>query len=196
MPNTGVPLCNSAISVPQIGNPAINDLVPSMGSSTQTYSASSRSLPNSSPTMPCWGKLALIRRRITASAARSASVTGSKSLALLLSIESEVRKNGRMVSPDAVARRPMKAVKSMTVTAVPYANRGRIRLLPSPIRTVAHRQRRVIPIRITNWLSNRLSERLRLSVDFWLALPSRSCEFWHTSTAAEPGLGRSIYTSH
>jgi hypothetical protein len=25
-----------------------------------------------------------------------------------------------MVSPDAVARRPMKAVKSMTVTAVPY----------------------------------------------------------------------------
>jgi hypothetical protein len=33
--------------------------------------------------------------------------------------------------------------------------------LPSPIRTVAHRQRRVIPIRITNWLSNRLSKRLR-----------------------------------
>ena len=55
---------------------------------------------------------------------------------------------------------------------------------------VAHRQQRVIPIRITNWLSNRLSERLRLSVDFWLALPSRSCEFWHTSTAVEPGLDR------
>src|SRR5258705_10085878 len=97
MPNTGVPLCSSAISVPQIGKPAMKDLVPSIGSSTQTYSASSRSLPNSSPTMPCWGKLALIRRRITASAARSASVTGSKSLALLLSIESEVRKNGRIV---------------------------------------------------------------------------------------------------
>ena len=121
MPNTGVPLCNSAISVPQIGKPAMKDLVPSIGSSTQTYSASSRSLPNSSPTMPCWGKLALISRRITASAARSASVTGSKSWpVLLLSIESEVRKNGRMVSPEAVARRPMKAVKSMTVTAVPW----------------------------------------------------------------------------
>src|SRR5215207_7898051 len=62
------------------------------------------------------------------------------------------------------------------------------RLLPSPIRTVAHRQRRVIPVRIANWLSNRLSKRLRLSVDFWLALPSRSCEFWPTSTAVGPGL--------
>ena len=39
---------------------------------------------------------------------------------LLLSIESEVRKNGRMVSPEEVARRPMKAVKSMTVTAIPW----------------------------------------------------------------------------
>ena len=84
MPNTGVPLCSSAISVPQIGKPAMKDLVPSIGSSTQTYSASSRSLPNSSPTMPCWGKFALISRRITASAARSASVTGSKSLAALV----------------------------------------------------------------------------------------------------------------
>jgi hypothetical protein len=36
-----------------------------------------------------------------------------------LSIESDVRKNGRMVSPEEVAKRPMKAVKSMTVTAVP-----------------------------------------------------------------------------
>src|SRR5712672_2807076 len=60
MPNTGVPWCNSAISVPQIGKPAIKDLVPSIGSSTQTYSASSRSLPNSSPMMPCWGKFCLI----------------------------------------------------------------------------------------------------------------------------------------
>ena len=98
MPNTGVPWCSSAISVPQIGKPAMKDLVPSIGSSTQTYSASSRSLPNSSPTMPCWGKLALIRRRITASAARSASVTGSKSwLALLLSMRergAEERQDG------------------------------------------------------------------------------------------------------
>src|SRR5258708_14577680 len=89
--------------------------------------------------MPCWGKLALIRRRITASAARSASVTGSKSLALLLSIESDVRKNGKMVSPEEVARRPMKAVKSMTVTAVPWKEAGwRSSLLPSVIRQHAH----------------------------------------------------------
>src|ERR1700756_1102759 len=60
-------------------------------------------------------------RRITASPARSASVTGSKSLAMLLSsIDSEVRKNGRMTSPEEVARRPMKAEKSMTVTSVPW----------------------------------------------------------------------------
>ena len=116
MPNTGIFLCISAINVPQVGKPEMNDLVPSIGSSTQTYSASSRSLPNSSPTMPCWGKLAWISRRITASAARSASVTGSKSCAPLLSTPSEVLKNGRMVSPEVVARRPMKAVKSMTVT--------------------------------------------------------------------------------
>src|SRR6185312_8699532 len=64
------------------------------------------------------------------------------------------------------------------------------RLLPSPIRAAAHRQRRVIPIRIAIRLSNRLSKRLRLSVDFWLAPPSRSCEFWHTSTAWRPGLDR------
>jgi hypothetical protein len=38
---------------------------------------------------------------------------------LLLSMLSEVLKNGRIVSPEAVARRPIKAVKSMTVTAVP-----------------------------------------------------------------------------
>src|ERR1700744_1512175 len=65
--------------------------------------------------MPCWGNWPLISRRITASAARSASVTGSKSWALLLSIDSEVRKNGRMGSPEAVASRPTKAEKSMTV---------------------------------------------------------------------------------
>src|ERR1700750_553600 len=78
--------------------------------------------------MPCWGKLALIRRRITASAARSASVTGSKSLVLLLSsIDSEVRKNGRVGSPDGVASRPMKAEKSITVTAHPQ-NESRVKL--------------------------------------------------------------------
>ena len=37
--------------------PEMKDLVPSIGSSTQTYSASARSLPNSSPMMPWSGKV-------------------------------------------------------------------------------------------------------------------------------------------
>src|SRR3954452_18676412 len=36
-------------------------------------------------------------------------------------MRSEVRKNGRMVSPEDVARRLMKAEKSMTVTTAPDA---------------------------------------------------------------------------
>ncbi len=52
MPNTGSPNRISPISVPQASMPAMNDLVPSIGSSTQTYSASLRSLPYSSPMMP------------------------------------------------------------------------------------------------------------------------------------------------
>ena len=42
--------------------PQMKDLVPSIGSSTQTYSASGRSAPNSSPMMPCSGKVCLIKR--------------------------------------------------------------------------------------------------------------------------------------
>src|SRR5258708_13895076 len=76
--------------------------------------------------MPCWGKFALISRRIIAAAARSASVAGSNSgPAVVFSTESEVRKNGRMVSPEDVARRPMKAEKSMTVTDYSLRARGR-----------------------------------------------------------------------
>ena len=45
MPNTGSPKRIRPISVPQAGMPAMNDLVPSIGSSTQTYSASARSAP-------------------------------------------------------------------------------------------------------------------------------------------------------
>ena len=40
MPKTGSPRRISAISVPQAGMPEMKDLVPSIGSSTQTYSAS------------------------------------------------------------------------------------------------------------------------------------------------------------
>ena len=52
MPNTGSPKRINPISVPQATMPVMKDLVPSIGSSTQTYSASVRSLPYSSPTMP------------------------------------------------------------------------------------------------------------------------------------------------
>ena len=42
MPSTGAPRWSSAISVPNSGRPVMNDLVPSIGSSTQTNSASVR----------------------------------------------------------------------------------------------------------------------------------------------------------
>ena len=54
-PSTGLPLKASAISVPNSGTPEMKDLVPSIGSSTQVYSASGRTRPNSSPQMPCAG---------------------------------------------------------------------------------------------------------------------------------------------
>ena len=96
--------------------PVMKDLVPSIGSSTQTYSASVRSLPNSSPITPCSGKFFLISTRIASSAARSAAVTGSKLPAgPLLSTPRLVRKNGRMVSPDTVASSSTNAAKSMAV---------------------------------------------------------------------------------
>ena len=99
-PNTGSPNRVSAISVPQAGMPAMKDLVPSIGSSTQTYSASGRSLPNSSPITPWAGKVRRISERIAVSAAWSAAVTGSNwSLPLSVTV-SAVRKNGRMVSPE------------------------------------------------------------------------------------------------
>jgi len=46
-----------------------------------------------------------------------------------------------MVSPEAVARRPMKAVKSMTVTAVPWGGRSgaeTLCFLPSSMQRDAH----------------------------------------------------------
>src|SRR3954471_14792753 len=116
MPNTAAPLRVSAISEPHAGMPVMNDFVPSIGSSTQTYSASVFSSPYSSPTIPCSGKLRLISVRIAVSAARSAAVTGSKPAAEpLSSTPSEVRKNGRIASPDTVASLSTKAAKSMAV---------------------------------------------------------------------------------
>ena len=67
----------------------MKDLVPSIGSSTQTYSASARSAPNSSPTMPWSGKVCRISARMAASAARSAAVTGSKPCRPALVLDAE-----------------------------------------------------------------------------------------------------------
>ena len=69
MPNTAFPVRISAISVPQAGMPEMKDLVPSIGSSTQTYSASGRSRPYSSPMMPWSGKVRRMSVRIAVSAA-------------------------------------------------------------------------------------------------------------------------------
>ena len=54
-PNTGSPKRIRPISVPQASIPEMNDLVPSIGSSTQTYSASVCSEPYSSPRIPWSG---------------------------------------------------------------------------------------------------------------------------------------------
>ena len=121
-PNTGSPNRISAISVPQAGIPAMKDLVPSIGSSTQTYSASGRSFPYSSPTTPWAGKVRRIRFRMAVSAAWSAAVTGSNWPLPLSVTLSAVRKNGRMVSPETVASSLTKAEKSIAVMVLPYCD--------------------------------------------------------------------------
>ena len=101
------------ISVPHVGKPEMKLLVPSMGSSTQTYSDSGAWAPNSSPMIPCSGKSRMMRRRIAVSAARSASVTGSNTPPPDLSEAwIEERKNGRIASPETRARSSTKAEKS------------------------------------------------------------------------------------
>src|SRR5579872_2884115 len=100
-PRIGRPCRARAISVPNSGTPLIKDLVPSIGSSTQTNSASSRSRPNSSPMMPWSGKRAAINCRIAVSAARSAAVTGDRSA--LSSTRIAWRKYGRIAAPAASA---------------------------------------------------------------------------------------------
>ena len=77
--------------------------VPSIGSRTQTNSASVRSAPFSSPSMPCAGYCVAIRARIDASASRSAIVTGEASA--FSSIATVVRKYFRTTAPAAFARR-------------------------------------------------------------------------------------------
>jgi hypothetical protein len=91
----------------------MNERVPSIGSSTQVYSASGLSLPNSSPMIPWAGKWRRISCRMAASPALSASVTGSKApLFALFSKPIVVRKKGRMAFPDTVASSFTKAARS------------------------------------------------------------------------------------
>jgi len=63
------------------------------------------------------GKGLRMRARMACSAARSAAVTGSKPPVFLLSTARAVRKNGKMVSPEAPARWSTKLAKSMAVIA-------------------------------------------------------------------------------
>jgi hypothetical protein len=67
----------------------------------------------------------------------------------LFSTDSEVRKNGRMVSPDEVASRPMKAVKSITVTAVPLgvARGGAFQAKWTPVRVKKTRRNSKLKLR-------------------------------------------------
>src|SRR5271155_417760 len=103
MPRIGRLSRVSAINVPNSGTPLMKDFVPSIGSNVHTNSAFSRTLPNSSPTMPCSGKRLSISDRIACSAARSAAVTGVRSA--LSSTLSGCRKYGRIASPAASAKR-------------------------------------------------------------------------------------------
>lgn len=113
MPKVGRPLLFRPISVPHTGRPVMKERVPSIGSSTHTRSASSRSEPYSSPRMPWSGKHSPISARIAASAARSATVTGSKAApSSLFSTASRERKCGRIAAPAASASRSRKATRS------------------------------------------------------------------------------------
>ena len=101
-PSTGQPSSIIAISVPKIGRPAMKLVVPSIGSSTHVRPVSPGFAPYSSPTIPSRGHSASINRRIAASAARSASVTGEASA--LSSSAKLLRNSGRIAAPAASAR--------------------------------------------------------------------------------------------
>src|SRR6516165_11957113 len=173
--------------------PQINDFVPSIGSSTQTYSASRRSTPNSSPTMPCSGNVRLIRARMAASAARSAAVTGSKPPErLLFSMPSALRKNGLMVSPEMAASSSTKAVKSIAVITAP-AVRAYTPLCAAALRRVERPYGIRNPFGRTAYsgIGEDLSERDRLDIPSILAhcptnMHSLRKIIWGKSNRADP----------
>lgn len=102
--------------MPHTGRPEMKERVPSIGSSTQTCSASTRSRPNSSPRMPCSGKRAPSSSRIAASAPLSATVTGSNAPSeSLFSTDIRDRKCGRITRPDTSASSSRNATISSLV---------------------------------------------------------------------------------
>ena len=105
MPNSGpVPIFSTEISTPQVGAPAINARVPSIGSNTHLYELFPVNSPNSSPNTPSAGRRCFNSVIIAFSAILSASVTGSKLRKLLFSATNDLdRKNGRITFPAASA---------------------------------------------------------------------------------------------
>jgi hypothetical protein len=100
--------------------PAMKDLVPSIGSSTQTYSASARSLPYSSPTIPCSGKFCRSEALSPGGPVGGSHRIERTNAALVLDAKRGA-KNGSMVSPETVASWSTKAAKSMAVMQLTYA---------------------------------------------------------------------------
>ena len=135
MPNTGVPLCNSAISVPQIGNPAMKDWCRRSDPAPRHIRrprARCRFLADDA----VLGKVGLdqaAHHRFGGAVGLGDRIEIARALVVDGERGPEERQDG---FAGRSRERPMKAVKSMTVTAVPYRNRGRIlpRLLLNPHR--------------------------------------------------------------
>ena len=84
------PSTRKPISVPQTGAPQMKARVPSIGSTIHSKRPAERLSAISSPTMAWFGKRAAITSRMTRSASRSPSVTGSKpDLVFVVDVEPE-----------------------------------------------------------------------------------------------------------
>lgn len=115
-PRTGSPFFISAISVPNSGTALIKDFVPSIGSSTQTYSAPSPEFPYSSPIIPWSGNFLEIASRSMHSTFLSTSVTGEESF--LKSTLCRFPKDFAMYSPLCSASSLIKTLKDCVCMGV------------------------------------------------------------------------------
>ncbi len=170
------PCCNSAIRVPQIGN-----------AGDEGFGAVDRiEHPD------IFGILALVAefladdavlgevgldqaRASPPPAARSASVTGSKSSRSCCRRTSEVRKNGRMVSPDAVARRSDEGCEIDDRHGCPYTAIENA-ASPSSIRAARAPPTARYPVRLEQIGCQIAFDWRSFKRGFWLVLASRSCE--------------------